>query len=183
MAKRLGLPVSVFVAATNVNDVVPAFLRTGRFEPRRSAATISSAMDVGDPSNFARVFWLCGGDVERMRREVVGSAHTDDETRGCIADLDRRFSYVIDPHSAVGYLGLQGALRERPDAIGVFLATAHPAKFREVVEPVIGREVPIPERLAAVLRREPVVERIAPKDASLRAVLNRRFTRSSRLGA
>ena len=176
MAKRLGLPVTRFVAATNANDVVPAYLRTGKFAPRPSVATISNAMDVGNPSNFSRMTALYGGDVDGLRRDVVGSAHTDDETRACIADVERRFGYILDPHSAVGYLGLQRPLAERPDATGVFLAAAHPAKFSGVVEPVIGRPVPVPERLAGVLRREPVVQRISAELESLAAVLNQQPT-------
>lgn len=177
LAKRLGLPVARFVAATNANDVVPAYLRTGRFEPRAPQPTISSAMDVGHPSNFARMEVLYGGDAARMREDVVGSAHTDEDTRACIADVEQRFGCVLDPHSAVGYLGLQRALAERPGATGVFLATAHPAKFGEIVEPVIGRPVHVPERLAMCLEREPVVTRIRPDPRELREVL--RFTGSS----
>ena len=171
MAKRMGLPVTAFIAATNANDVVPAYLQSGRFRPRPSAATISSAMDVGNPSNVARMQALYDGDLDRLRRDVTGSAHGDDDTRTCIAEVERRFGYIMDPHSAVGYLGLQGALAERPNAIGVCLATAHPAKFREIVEPVIGRAVPMPERLAAVLTRQPSVRRIPVDLEKLKAVL------------
>jgi threonine synthase len=177
LAKRMGLPVSRFVAATNVNDVVPEYLRTGRFAPRASRRTISSAMDVGNPSNFARMLALYGGDVARMREDVSGSSHADAEIRSCIAEVDRRFAGVLDPHSAVGYLGLQRALADRPDATGVFLATAHPAKFRETVEPVIGRPLSLPERLAACLERAPAVERIGPDLRDLKEML--RFTKSS----
>ncbi|OGU09557.1 MAG: threonine synthase [Gemmatimonadetes bacterium RBG_16_66_8] len=171
MAKRLGLPVTRFVAATNRNDVVPAYLECGRFEPRASTPTISSAMDVGNPSNLARITALYGGDLDRLKRDVIGSAHTDDATRACIADVAGRYGYVLDPHSAVGYLGLQRALAEHPSATGVFLATAHPAKFAAIVEAVIGRPVSIPQRLAVCLGREPVVERIGPDLRELRDVL------------
>jgi threonine synthase len=172
LARRLGVPITQFVAATNVNDVVPTYLRTGRFEVRAARPTVSSAMDVGAPSNFARMVALFGGDLTLMREAVTGSSHTDEETRACMADVDRRLGAVLDPHSAVGYLGLVRALAVRSGATGVFLATAHPAKFREVVEPVIGRSVPVPERLAACLSREPSVERIQPDLGDLKAVLD-----------
>jgi threonine synthase len=173
LALRLGLPVSQFVAATNVNDVVPEYLAGGAFRPRPSIATISNAMDVGDPSNFARMQALYAGNVGRLRADVAGSRHTDDATRSAIREVDRAYGYVLDPHGAVAYLGLRGALRQRPGATGVFLATAHPAKFAEVVEPLIGRAVPVPERLAACLARAPRVTRIPAELGALREVLSR----------
>jgi threonine synthase len=174
LALRLGLPVSRFVAATNVNDVVPEYLAGGVFRPRPSIATISNAMDVGDPSNFARILALYAGNPERLRADVAGNRHTDDETRSAIREVDRAYGYVLDPHGAVAYLGLRSALRARPGATGIFLATAHPAKFADVVEPVIGRAVPVPERLAACLTREPRVTRIRAELDALRGVLQRR---------
>ncbi|HXV87278.1 MAG TPA: pyridoxal-phosphate dependent enzyme, partial [Gemmatimonadales bacterium] len=171
MAKRMGLPVSGLVAATNANDVVPRFLRTGTLRPQPSQATLSSAMDVGNPSNLARILWLCGGDHHAVARDVMALSHSDEQTRTCIRDVYQRFGYVLDPHSAVGYLGLQAALQLHPDAVGICLATAHPAKYRETVEPAIGRSLAIPERLAAVLERKPVVQRIPADLTSLQAYL------------
>ncbi len=171
MAKRLGLPVAGFVAATNVNDVVPEYLATGTFRPRLSQPTISSAMDVGDPSNFTRMLALYDHDVEAMRRDVTGSAHTDDATRGAIAEVFQAHGRVLDPHSAVGYLASRAVLEERPDARVIFLATAHPAKFAEVVEPVIGRPVPVPSRLAALHDRERRMTRVGPTLGELEQVL------------
>ncbi len=171
MAKRLGVPVSRFVAATNVNDVVPEYLAGGEFRPRPSVATISNAMDVGNPSNFARILALYAGDAERLRADVAGSRHTDEETRAAIREVYGTYGYVLDPHGAVGYLGLREALRDRPEATGIFLATAHPAKFADVVEPLVGCPVPLPERLAACLRREPQVIKVGPEIGALRPVL------------
>ena len=171
MAKRLGLPVERFVAATNVNDVVPEYLATGVFRPRQSLRTISSAMDVGHPSNFARMLALYGGDVASMRRDVTGSVHTDDATRGAIAEVFETHGRVLDPHSAVGYLAARGVLHERPDTTVIFLATAHPAKFAEVVESVIGRPVPAPSRLAALHDRRRRVTRVGPTLGELQQVL------------
>jgi threonine synthase len=172
MAKRSGLDVRRFVAATNVNDVVPAYLATGRFAPRPSVHTVANAMDVGNPSNFDRMLWLYGGDVERMRRDVAGSRHEDDEVRETIRRVYEERGYLLDPHSAIAYLGLKSALASgaAPGSVrnaGVFLATAHPAKFPEIVEPVIGRSIPTPPPLAEALARPRLVLEI---DATLDAV-------------
>ena len=144
LAKRAGLPIARFVAATNANDVVPAYLETGRFEPRPSLATLSNAMDVGHPSNFERMLWLYGGDLDAMRRDVTGCRFSDDEVRATIRRVYEAHGYLLDPHSAIAYMGLAG----RP---GVFLSTAHPAKFAEIVEPIIGRPVEKPPALAEAL--------------------------------
>jgi threonine synthase len=171
MAKRLGLPVSRFVAATNVNDVVPEYLHGGEFRPRPSVTTISSAMDVGNPSNFARMLALYQGNRERLRADVAGHTSSDDETRATIGRVHRELGHLLDPHSAVAYRGLADALAQRPGAGGIFLGTAHPAKFAEIVEPIIGRPVPLPERLAACLRREPRMTRVAVEPGALRRLL------------
>jgi threonine synthase len=150
MAKRAGLPISRFVAATNANDVVPAYLETGTFTPRPSVATLSNAMDVGHPSNFERMLWLYGSDVEAMRRDVTGCRFSDDDVRATIKRVYEERGYLLDPHSAVAYLGLAGR-DGRDGKTGVFLSTAHPAKFAEIVEPIIGRPVEKPPALAAAL--------------------------------
>jgi threonine synthase len=154
MARRSGLPITRFIAATNVNDVVPSYLDTGRFEPRPSVQTLSNAMDVGHPSNFDRMLWLYGGDLDAMRRDVVGLRHTDNDVRETIRRVYEQRGYLLDPHSAIGYRGLQPAV-SRPGAngVGVFLATAHPAKFAEIVDPIVGHPVEIPEALASALAR------------------------------
>ena len=171
MAKRLGVECRGFVAATNVNDVVPEYLRTGMVRPRPSTPTISNAMDVGDPSNLARILALYGGDVDRLRADVIGSVHDDDETRDCIAQVYRRTGYVLDPHSAVGSLGVEAGRRAFGEGPCVVLCTAHPVKFREAVEPVIGRSVPVPERLAAGLQAERHVTPIPPETSAVRDFL------------
>ena len=153
IAKRLGLDVSRFVAATNVNDVVPIFLRTGRYEPRESVRTVANAMDVGAPSNFERMRAMYGEDLEGLRRDVVGVAFEDARVVAEIGDVYRRHGYLLDPHGAIAWLGLQSSLDADPAARGVFLATAHPAKFREVVEPAIGQLVPLPPALEEATAR------------------------------
>ena len=171
MAKRLGVASRGFVAATNVNDVVPEYLRTGVVRPRPSTPTISNAMDVGDPSNLARILSLYEGDVDRLRKDLIGSAYDDDQTRDCIKRVYRRTGYMLDPHSAVGYLGAEAGRRAFGDGACVVLCTAHPVKFREAVEPEVGSEVPIPERLAACLRAERHVTPIPPDMSALRDFL------------
>jgi len=173
MAKRAGLPIGRFVAATNVNDVVPAYLETGRFEPRPSQATLSNAMDVGHPSNFERMLWLYGGDLEAMRCDVVGCRFSDDDVRATIRRVYEERGYLLDPHSAIAYMGLVGRdgqdRRERLDGkTSVFLSTAHPAKFAEIVEPIIGRPVEKPPALAEALNGPQHIIRIR---ASLDRVL------------
>ncbi|HLG55155.1 MAG TPA: threonine synthase [Vicinamibacterales bacterium] len=153
IAKRIGLPVRRFVAATNVNDAVPVYLRSGRYEPRPSVRTVANAMDVGAPSNFERVQALYGGDFTALRRDIAGFAYDDARVVQEIGEVHRRHGYVLDPHSAIAWLALQEALAEAPGAQGVFLATAHPAKFREIVEPAIGQAVPLPAVLADALAR------------------------------
>ena len=179
IASRMGLPTAGFVAATNVNDVVPEYLRTGELRPRPSIRTISNAMDVGDPSNFERIRELYGGDVAAIRRDITGSAHDDAATREAIRDVHVLTGRVLDPHTAVGWLGMQEARaerRHRPGASGseppaVLLATAHPAKFREDVEAALGRPVELPARLAACLDRESRSVPIEPRLSALRDVL------------
>ena len=153
IAKRLGLPVQYFVAATNVNDVVPEYLHTGIYQPRPSVRTVANAMDVGAPSNFERMRALYDDDVDRMRQDVKGAAFEDSRVVEEIGRVHRDRGYLLDPHGAIAWLGLQQALARDSTATGVFLATAHPAKFREVVEPAIGAAVELPAALAAALGR------------------------------
>ncbi len=170
MAKRAGLPIARFAAATNVNDVVPAYLVSGRFEPRPSKQTIANAVDVGNPSNFDRMAWMYGGDVEAMRQDILGSAHADDEVRATIRRVYDERGYLLDPHSAIAYLGITRSGFNLRETAGIFLATAHPAKFHEVVEVVIGRPIEKPAALADALARPRHIMRI---DASLDAVKER----------
>jgi threonine synthase len=160
MARRSGAPIGRFIAATNVNDVVPQYLRSGTFEPRASKHTIANAMDVGNPSNFERMLWLYQGDLEAVRKDVVGSVHDDAEVKATIKDVFDRTGYLLDPHSAIGYLGIKRTK-------GIFLATAHPAKFSEIVEPVIGKPIDRPEPLTKALEKPRQILRL---DATLAAV-------------
>ncbi len=153
-AKRIGLPVARFVASTNVNDIVPQYLRTGEFHPRSATPTFSNAMDVGSPNNFPRLLDLCRNRLEYVRREIWGHSATDEETLGAMKSLYERFHYIADPHTAVGILGWEAYRREHAEpAQGLVLATAHPAKFADIVTRAIGAAPPLPERLAACLLR------------------------------
>jgi threonine synthase len=169
MQKRAGLPVARFVAATNVNDIVPVYLETGRFEPRPSIHTIANAMDVGNPSNFDRIMWLYDDNVDAVRLDVVGSPHRDDEVKATIRRVYDERGYVLDPHSAIAYLGITGLAGQvgLQGPAGIFLATAHPAKFAEIVEPILGCAVPKPQPLLDALALERHLVHI---DATLDAV-------------
>jgi threonine synthase len=154
-AKRIGLPVAKYVASTNANDVVPEFLRTGEFHPRAAQATYSNAMDVGSPNNFPRLLDLCRNRLEYMRKEIWGHGATDQETLAAMKMLHDKFGYIADPHTAVGALGWEAYKLEHAEpAQGLVLATAHPAKFADVVMKAIGSAPPLPDRLAAYLKRE-----------------------------
>jgi threonine synthase len=150
MAQRMGLNVAGFVAASNLNDVLPEFLRTGVYRARPSIATLSNAMDVGDPSNFARLMALHGGSTATLRSNVAGFVVTDEATRATIRDVYARCGYLLDPHTAVGFtaarLSASGSRNEaHQDLPHVVLATAHPAKFSGVVERELGFVPPLPE--------------------------------------
>jgi threonine synthase len=154
-AKRIGLPVTKFIASTNANDVVPQYLLNGKFEPRAGVATISNAMDVGNPNNFPRLLDLCRNRLESVQKEIWGHGATDEETLAAMKMIHERYNYIADPHTAVGVLGWEAYKREHPEpAQGLVLATAHPAKFADIVERAIGSAPPLPDRLAACLQRD-----------------------------
>jgi threonine synthase len=173
LAYRAGTPTAGFVAATNANRAFVDFLNDGRFEPRPSVPTFSSAMDVGDPSNLERIRWLYHDDPAAVGRDVVAVSVSDEETRACIGDVFRRTGYVLDPHTAVGV----SAHERRPakaETATVVLATAHPAKFPEVVEEAIGRSVELPHGIASVMEAEEHMMEIGAELGALRAALEER---------
>src|SRR3989441_3578891 len=154
-AKRIGLPVAKYVASTNVNDVVPQYLRTGEFHPRAAPATFSNALAVGNPNNFPRLLDLCRDRLEYVQKEIWGHGATDEETLAAMRMLHDKFGYISDPHTAVGVLGWEAYKRQHPEpAQGLVLATAHPAEFADVVMKAIGTAPPLPDRLAAYLKRD-----------------------------
>jgi threonine synthase len=154
LAKRIGLNVGQFIAATNTNDVVPEFLRSGKLIPRASRHTISNAMDVGNPSNFARIVDLYDNDLQAIRRDIMGCSFSDEETLRVMHDVEQRHGYLLDPHAAVGVLGWECYAKQNPPVTqGIVLATAHPAKFADTVARATGVRPEMPERLAAFLDR------------------------------
>ena len=149
-ARRMGLPVKRFIAANNANSVFYDYLRTGVYSPRPSIQTIANAMDVGDPSNFARVIDLYGHDWEAVKADISGATYSDAQIAETIRDVYARTGYLCDPHGACGYRALAEGLR--PGEAGLFCETAHPAKFKDTVEGIISAPVAIPEKLRAFMR-------------------------------
>lgn len=148
--KRMGLPVERFIAANNRNDIFYQYLKTGEYKPRPSVATIANAMDVGDPSNFARILDLYEGSHDAIASEISGETYIDEQIRETVQKTYEETGYLLDPHGACGYRALAENLK--PGENGVFLETAHPAKFLQTVEDIIGTEVKIPEKLQAFMR-------------------------------
>jgi threonine synthase len=174
IAWKMGAPIAHFIAATTINDTVPRYLATGHVEPRPSVPTLANAMDVGQPSNLERMRWLFDDDVGAMRAMVTGMVCRDDEVSRTIATVFERFGYVCDPHTAIAYAGLErwsGEAGQSGSTPAAFLATAHPAKFKEIVEPLIRAHVPLPRALAEALQRPRTVQRIAPDFEAVRELL------------
>lgn len=174
MAMRMGLPIQQFVASTNANDMVPIYLNGSDFQPRQSIETMSNAMDVGNPSNFVRLLSLFDEDRNKMQKIIRGYSFTDKETAETIRQIFSTHEYLLDPHGAVGYLGLKKGMKEvGEDVVGVFLETAHPAKFKEVVEHVINEKIQIPTTLLKFMRMEKKSEKGKSDYASFRGFLER----------
>ena len=152
LAKRMGLNIHHIIAATNVNDIIPNYLKTGNYKPKVSIETISNAMDVGNPSNFARLENLYAEEgcntCDMMGKDVKGYSFDDDKTKAALKHIYDEYQYLMDPHGAVGYLALNEYQGENPETMGVILETAHPAKFIEDVEKILGSKIEIPHRLA-----------------------------------
>ncbi len=149
-AHRMGLPIKRFIAANNANDVFYQYLQTGKYRPKPSVQTIANAMDVGNPSNFARIYDLYGGNHHTISQLIAGFRFNDDEIRATIRDCFQQTGYVLDPHGACGYKALQLSLSKNEH--GVFCETAHPAKFKETVDAVLSTPINVPERLARFMQ-------------------------------
>jgi threonine synthase len=154
LAKKMGLPISHFVASSNVNDVVGRYLETENYEPKPSVQTISNAMDVGSPSNFIRIQELFQNEFIDLKEDLSSYSFDDATTKAAISEVYEKTSYVMDPHGAVGYLGLETFLENNPEYYGIFLETAHPVKFLETVENVIGKKLEIPESIQSILQKK-----------------------------
>lgn len=171
MAKKIGLPIQNFVASTNVNDVVPEFLKTNVFTPRTSRQTLSNAMDVGNPSNFYRLLDLYDNDSQKLSQDITGYHFSDEETREAMSMVFSDLNYTLDPHGAVGYLGLKKFLKDHANYTGIFLETAHPAKFLETVEGTINHKVEVPERLQKFMKGEKKSIQISSDFSELKSLL------------
>ncbi len=153
LAYRSGLPVRHFIAACNANDVVPEYLHSGNYQPKKAVATLSNAMDVGNPSNFVRVLELFHKEFDLVKGMVDSYSISDTETKNTIKEVYSKYNYLLDPHGAVGYLSLEKYLQKNPSHKGIFLETAHPVKFYDAVEPVISDKVPIPPSVQFLLHK------------------------------
>ena len=151
-AKRMGLPVKRFIAANNANSVFYEYLQTGQYRPRPSVQTIANAMDVGDPSNFARIYTLYNQDWNAIRNDITGATYTDQQIADTMRQVYQQTGYVCDPHGACGYRALSERLL--PDEVGVFLETAHPAKFKQTVDGILSSDIEIPAKLQAFMQGE-----------------------------
>jgi threonine synthase len=154
IAKKLGLPIKHFVASTNVNDTVPRFLEEGLYDPKPSKATISNAMDVGNPSNFIRIQAMYKNDLSEFKKDFSSFSFSDTETEIAVQTIYKSSGYIAEPHGVVGYLGLKKELENHPSDIGIFLETAHPIKFLDVVESLLNVKLSIPSQIQSVLNKE-----------------------------
>lgn len=155
MVQKMGLPIEHFIASTNLNDIVPKYLETGNYLPKPSVATISNAMDVGSPSNFTRLSYLYNNDYEHFKKNISGYFFSDDETRTGMKQIYNQYNYIACPHTAIGIMGLEAyAKKSNQDYFGISLATAHPSKFKSLVEEVIDQSIDVPERLATLSLKE-----------------------------
>jgi len=171
VAREMGLPVHTFLSVNNLNDVVASYLLTGRFSPRPSTPTIANAMDVGDPSNFVRILDLFDQNYEWITKHLHGYSYSDTEIREVIAKVYKEKGYLCDPHGATGYQAAQTYRKEHPELTGIFLETAHPAKFKESVEEVIRNTVELPKRLAAFADRKKEAVSLQPDYQEFRQYL------------
>lgn len=174
-AQKMGLPIDHFIAATNSNDVVPAYLANGIYAPKASVPTISNAMDVGAPSNFVRMLDLFGSTWNKMTESIAGFAFNDEQTREAMKTIHAKYGYVIDPHGAVGYLAWEAFRKDNPRYKGIILETAHPSKFLEEVNTTLGIETVIPERLLALSTKNKKATTMAVDFEEFKKYLNERF--------
>ena len=172
LAKASGLPIKHFIAACNVNDTVPRFLKTSVYEPQKTVATISNAMDVGDPSNFIRILEIFQQNLGNLKRTLSGYTIDDEETKQVIDIVYGEKKYLLDPHGAVAYAALQKYLYVHPGQKGIFLETAHPVKFYDVVEPLINEKIEIPVGIKNILGIEKQSQVIPSTFTALKEVLS-----------
>ena len=161
MAQQLGLPIKHFIASNNQNNVVTNYLKTEQYTPKPSVQTISNAMDVGNPSNFVRIQEIYKNNFSALKENLSSFSFTDEETKVALKEIFNQYNYVADPHGAVGYLGCKTYLKTHPKAHCVFLETAHPTKFLDVVEDVIKEKQVLPPQIEAVMDKTKVATKIS----------------------
>ena len=152
LSKEIGLNIKLFIASTNINKTVPEYLESGIYSPEKTKPTISNAMDVSDPSNFVRIQKIFNNDIQKIKKIIKTYSFNDNQTREAIKDVYNRNNYLMDPHSAIGYLGIKSYMSNHStNSSGIFLSTAHPIKFKEQVQKSIGKEIPMPSRLKGIM--------------------------------
>ena len=171
LAHRSGLPVQHFIAACNANDVVPEYMVSGNYQSKKAIATLSNAMDVGDPSNFVRILELFDHQFGALKNKLTSYSISDEETKATIEDVNSKHGYLLDPHGAVGYRALQEYLQSHKRQQGMFLETAHPVKFYDIVEPVINAKVPLPEGMQEIMKKSKVSLKMGKQYDELRSYL------------
>ena len=154
LSKEMGLNINLFLASTNINKTVPVYLESAKYSPEKTKPTISNAMDVSDPSNFIRIQKIFNNDIQKIRNVMKGYSYNDTQTREAIKDVYNKNNYIMDPHSAIGYLSLKSYLpNHAANTNGIFLSTAHPIKFKKEVEKSIGNEITVPSRLKGIMSK------------------------------
>ena len=167
LAQQSGLPIQYFIAACNANDTVPEFLQTHQYTAKSTIATISNAMDVSDPSNFVRILEIFQQNIDAIKSNMSSCSISDDETKLTIKRIYQEYNYLLDPHGAVGYLALENYLQQHPQQKGIFLETAHPVKFYNVIEPVLNTTLEIPASIKSVINKTSISKKITPEYKNL----------------
>ena len=174
LSKSMGLPIHHFIASTNINDTIPRYIRDGIFEPNKTYPTISNAMDVSNPSNFIRIQKIYNNDLQKIRKNISGFSYNDKETKETIRKLFTSQDYLIDPHSAIGYLGLKEYMEDNDNNInGIFISTAHSIKFKNVVEDTISSKIKYPNSVIKIMKKEKQSQSIENYSELKEILLNR----------
>ena len=174
LSKSMGLPIHHFIASTNINDTIPRYIRDGIFEPNKTYPTISNAMDVSNPSNFIRIQKIYNNDLQKIRKNISGFSYNDKETKEAIRKLFTSQDYLIDPHSAIGYLGLKEYMEDNDNNInGIFISTAHSIKFKNVVEDTISSKIKYPNSVIKIMNKEKQSQSIENYSELKEILLNR----------
>ena len=154
MTKKIGLPIKHFIASTNINDTIPNYLANGVYDPKPSKVTISNAMDVGKPSNFIRIQQLFNNDLSSLKKLFSAYSFTDKETKNAMQQIHKNSKYLVDPHGAVGYLGAKLFQKKNPKSLCIFLETAHPVKFIDIVNETLSQRIAIPKQIKSIFSKE-----------------------------